>query len=371
MSSSGAAPARLAFAGGGTGGHVVPGLHVLAAAGAGGVEDLLWFTSGRVVEERAFAGLDPRQACERVVLRLEPEGGGAPSLAALLARTPPAVLRARAKLKRHGSRALLALGGFTALPAALAARSLGLPVALLEINAAPGRATRWLAPLAARVLHAWSASLPAHAGARHARIGPPLDPRLFAPGPESGPAREALGFDPQRPLLVVVGGSQGAGALNAFVRAHGAALVAGGLQVLHQTGPGRLAEGLAPRAGYRAVEYVAPMEGALRAATLVLCRGGASTLAELAAVGAPGFVVPYPHHRDRHQERNARELGEGVRVVAEAGLGGELARELARLAGAEGAQERARMRSALRAAVPPGGAERALAELLALCGPSQ
>lgn len=363
---------RVALAGGGTGGHIVPGLHVLdrASAGAARIEDLVWFTSGRPVEERVIGARE--WPGERVVLRLEPRGGGAPSRPGLAARTPAAFLRARAALVRHRTQVLLGLGGFTILPAALAARSLGLPVLLLEINAARGRATRWISPLALRVLHAWRSSLPEGTGetGRDRWIGPPLAPTFLAPGESRDQALRALGLATDRALLCVLGGSQGAGALNRFVLEYGPALLDGGLQILHQTGPGRRAEGLADRPGYLALEFIDGMERVLRAGTLALCRGGASTLAEIAAIGLPALVVPYRGHRDGHQELNARELGAGARICEEASLDGELVDELLRLGGREAASERAAMSRAARAALPPDPAGSVIEELCRACAAS-
>lgn len=376
---------RLAFAGGGTGGHLVPGLHVLAAARARGgtpVADLVWFTSGRAVEERVLARLDEyvRPAgdtrasvatvgVERVALVLEPEGGGAPSRSALVLRTPRAVSVARRALVQHQSEVLLALGGFTGLPAVLAARSLGIPVALLEVNAHAGAATRWLARFARRVFHAWPVTHAAARGDAHVWTGPPLAPE-FTRGPlpaeASERARAELGFDPARPLLAVLGGSQGAAGLNTFVRVHGPALLANGVQLLHQMGPGRLGEALPAVAGYRAVEYVDPAWRALAAATVVLCRGGASTLAEVAALRRPAFVVPYPHHKDQHQEKNARELGDGVVIVRESALGLATRDALIASCGPAGAAERARRSDALARAVPTDAAARIFDELCEL-----
>jgi UDP-N-acetylglucosamine--N-acetylmuramyl-(pentapeptide) pyrophosphoryl-undecaprenol N-acetylglucosamine transferase len=361
---------------------MVPGLHLLAHVRARGdaapIDDLVWFTSGRAVEERVMSSARAASfEFERVALPLEPEGGGAPTRTALCLRTPRAFARARAALRRHRSDVLLGLGGFTALPAVLAARSLGIPVALLEVNARRGAATRWLARCSQRVFHAWPSTLPArdrdsaHAENRRTEIwiGPPLAPefqRAELDRDASARARASLGFDPDRPLLVVLGGSQGALALNAFVRAHAPALVAHGIQVLHQTGPQKLGEGCPPFSGYVPLEWVDPVEGALAAATLVLCRGGASTLAEVAALRAPTIVVPYPHHADRHQEHNARELGAGVRIAPEERLGLALRDEIARLCGPFGAHERERMRDALARAMPVDGSERLYLELCAL-----
>ena len=372
---------RLALAGGGTGGHLLPGRHLVAHLGTRDdveLESLVWFTSGREVEDRALLGLEDELdgvRFERVVLAVEPAGGGAPSRARLASRTPSAVFTARAALRRSGADVLLGLGGFTSLPAVLAARSLGIPVVLLEVNAVSGAATRWLAPLAACVLHTFDGA----AGKGRVRIGPLLPPELgdaatrprdYAEHEERATfERAALGFEATEPLLVVLGGSQGAGSLNTFVREHDAALAAHGVQVLHQTGPGRLAEAAAARAGYRAVEFTQDVPRLLAAATLVLCRAGASTLLELAAAGAPAVVVPYPHAADGHQEKNARELGDGVRVVADADLGAAFVPELVALLGPSRTSERAEMNTKLRAAVPLDGAERALAVLLDLARP--
>lgn len=358
---------RVAFAGGGTGGHIAPGRHLLEHV-EGALGDVLWFCTGRAVEERAFAGLANAQ---RVALDLEPENGGAPSLARLATRTLPGVARARAELRRQRSEVLLGLGGFTTLPAVLAARSLGLPVALLEINAAPGRATRSLARIAARTFHAWRSTLPGEQpSARDLWTGPPLPLRLLGASRNAqsvAQARAELGFAPERPLLVVLGGSQGAKALNEFVAAQASLWSLHGLQVLHQTGPGRSAEAASGEpAGYRAVEFVDDVPALLRAASAVLCRGGASTLAEVAAARCPAWVVPYPHHADQHQERNARALGAGVVIQPQARLDTSFARELLQQLSAafpHALESRAR---ALEGALPLDAAPRIWIELAAL-----
>jgi UDP-N-acetylglucosamine--N-acetylmuramyl-(pentapeptide) pyrophosphoryl-undecaprenol N-acetylglucosamine transferase len=355
----------------------VPGLHLCRSALAD-LADVLWLTSGRAVEARVLGDLAWKLAgasCERVALDLERKGGGAPSRPELLLRSAPAVLRARRALERHGSEILLGLGGFACLPSVLAARSLGLPVALLEMNAVQGSATRWLAPFARRVLHVWKGSAPRSNSGRetsdptHVHVGPPLDPEFDAreiPEGEIAGARAELGFDPDRPLLLVLGGSQGASALNRFVAREADALVRDGLQVLHQTGPGKRGEGRDAFRGYRAVEYLEPMHRALCASTLVLTRGGASALAEIAAIGRPAIVVPYPYHADRHQERNAHELGEGVCVLDESDLASFGRAEILRLAAPSAQGERARMSEILRSSVPHDGASRILAVLASI-----
>lgn len=367
----------VALAGGGTGGHVVPGIRLLEHLRERGQPpaDVLWFGAGRPIEDRVLAGVGEvlgEVPLERVALLLEPKAGGAPSLARLLRRSMPEVLRARSALKRHRSRVLLGLGGYTSLPAVLAARSLGLPVGLLEINAVAGKATRLLAPLARRVYHAWPGTLPAKPGRRHVWIGPPLAPQFRTGRPsaaESRDARAALGLQPDLPLLLVLGGSQGAEGLNRFCRDWAPKILARGVQILHQVGPGRTGEACTPFSGYHGVEYLDDVARALAAATVVLCRGGASTLAEVAARACPAVVVPYPHHRDRHQERNAQALGQGVRILDQKELDGAFLEELVSLCGPDGSAEREEMAASLVASVPLDGGERLVADLHALVAP--
>lgn len=375
-------PLRLAIAGGGTGGHVVPGLHLLdalrsaerkASGDALELDDLLWFHSGRRAESRCLAELDHHPAAprlERVVLELEPDGGGAPTLPRLGRRMIPAFLRARRAMARHRSQVMLGLGGFTTAPAALAARSLRIPVVLLEINATAGKATKSLSPICQRVLHAWRETLPPNReGTKHQLVGPPVAPHFTPPLDLSVAQEEAkddLGFHPDRPLLVVLGGSQGARGLNAFIRQHVSFLLGSGVQVLHQVGPGRRSEGADDLEGYAAVEFLDDVRLALVAADGVLCRGGASTLAEVGAMGTPAWVVPYPHHTDRHQVRNARQLSGGVRIIDEQDLDHGRCEELVRFLGAGGEGERQRMRRDLRAAVPTDAASRVWDQLAQL-----
>ncbi|MEX1023460.1 MAG: UDP-N-acetylglucosamine--N-acetylmuramyl-(pentapeptide) pyrophosphoryl-undecaprenol N-acetylglucosamine transferase [Planctomycetota bacterium] len=354
----------LALAGGGTGGHLLPGLHLLAwfQRLERRPTRVIWFTAGRAIEERVFRQHEPGDyAFERVALALEPSGGGAPSIARTVLRAGPETLRARRALRRSKARVLVGLGGYTSVPAILAAKSLGLPIVLLEINATIGRATRAASGLASVVVHAWPASVPPGAGARHRVLGPPLAPVLADDLP---PATEAR--------LVVLGGSQGALGLNRFVAEHAAALVRGGFEIVHQVGPGRLREAAPPLAGYTAVEYVDDVPALLATARLALVRGGASTLAEVAARRVPAVVVPYPHHADRHQAKNAAALGAGVEIVEESALSTRTVARLLALGGEAGGAERARMRAALEQAFDREAGRR-LAELvgdLAL-GPAQ
>jgi len=321
--------------------------------------DLVWFTSGRAVEDRALAGLEESlegAPWERVTGALEPPGGGAPGLGRIATRLLPEVWSARRTLKRHQSELLLGLGGFSALAPVLAARSLGIPCGWLEVNTVSGRATRVLAPLCQRVWHAWEVT--SRGRDSDVVVGPPLEPSLFAEFDEAGAraAREAQGFDPERPLLVVLGGSQGALGLNRFMAAHAEDLIEGGLSVLHQCGPGRTEEGAGALESYRAVEFVEDVPSLLAGADLALARAGASTVAELGAARVPAVFVPHPASPDRHQHRNAELLGDGAKIVDEALLGPGSVGLLIGLAGPQGRAERESMRATLSGKVPRDGA---------------
>jgi len=201
---------------------------------------------------------------------------------------------------------------------------------------------------------------------RHLLTGPPLNPSFAQVRDDVSDRRSiarAAGLPGDGPLLAVLGGSQGAGSLNQFLTTHAQVLLDAGVEVLHQCGPGRRSEAPANRTGLMVQEYVSDVSNLLHAADLVLCRGGASTLAEVAAARVPAIVVPYPHHGDRHQERNARELGDGVRLVDDAALDGTLAQDLAELAGEAGVEERKRRSRALERAVPLDAAARILTDL--------
>ncbi|QDU66710.1 glycosyltransferase [Engelhardtia mirabilis] len=371
-------PLRLALAGGGTGGHLAPGLHLLDwLVEARGLDDVLWLAGDRRVDRRMLADLAARlDGVPARVRSLGIEGGrdAAPSHGTQLVRMPVAFARARRALVEHRSELLLGLGGYVSLPAVLAARSLGIPVVLLEVNAVMGGATRLLSPLAARILHSVQASMPTGApkDSRHRVSGPPLAPVYTqddgAAQAEASAFVAALGLDPARPLLLVLGGSQGAGPLNGFVREHLDLLLEGGVQVLHQVGPGRRDEGAADRPGYRAVEFVDPTHRALRASTAVLARAGASSLAEIAALGVPAVLVPYPQASGNHQQLNAAQLGAGVVVLPQAQLDAERASALARLIGEEGAERRTSMAAELRRRVPGDGSARLVVKLEELLG---
>jgi UDP-N-acetylglucosamine--N-acetylmuramyl-(pentapeptide) pyrophosphoryl-undecaprenol N-acetylglucosamine transferase len=302
---------RVVFAGGGTGGHLYPGLAVARALP--GHEPLFLIPPDRGDLERIGGEF------QALVLRAP-----RPDRSRLLypVRLAAAVARSRGILQDVRAAAVVGLGGYASVPAALAARTLGLPLYLIQCDAVPGRATRLLARLAHGVglgSERARAALPPRLSCRV--TGTPLRSEAQAKGD-----RADFGLDPLLPTLLVLGGSQGAEGLNTRVLEGLRACGDDAFQVLHCAGArdaARVEEAyrdLPVRA--RVVDFLPAIGRAYDIADLVLARSGASTVAECAARGLPAVYVPYPFHRDRQQAWNALDSvrAGAARLVEEADL---------------------------------------------------
>ena len=310
---------------GGTGGHLSPGIALAEGLAARGHEAVLLVSQKKV---------DARLLEKYPHLRFERMPGTGFSLHPVqFLRCVVSQVRAfvfcvrRVRAMRPDG--LVGFGGFTSAPIVVAGRLLGVPVALHESNRVPGLAIRTLGRLAQRVYLPPGIRLPGIRPAATRHVGLPVR-REFARQPPAE-ARAALGLEPHQKVLVILGGSQGSGALNDWVRAHVASLAAEGIQVYCVTGLGKGRDGGAmftskTGASVRA-EFVAFSDriGALlSAADLVVSRAGAGTLAELIRCETPAILVPYPQAADDHQRANAaffERQGGGI-VVEQTGLAG-------------------------------------------------
>ncbi len=298
------APVRVAIACGGTGGHLYPGLAVAERLWEAGALVTL-VVSKKEVDQQALRG-DTRFD----VLTLPAIGFSARRFFRFTAACLRSYRVARRAFRECPPAALLSMGGFTSVPPAWAVRRAGGTVMLHEANAIPGRANRWLARVARRGFVYFPEAAQRLPMAGTEVVGMPV--RSQFRDLDAGSCRLALGLRPDRPVLLVMGGSQGASGVNeaVFASVPRVARSVPGLQWLHLTGP---AEEAKVRARYRDAgvsarvrPFLTEMELALGAADAAVARAGASSAAELAEVGVPPFFLPYPYAADDHQTANAR-----------------------------------------------------------------
>jgi len=317
MTSGDPLPLSILFAGGGTGGHLYPGLAIAEQISSNSTPTprCLFLCSDRPIDRSI---LTTAGAAFEVIpakpMIFRPRG-----LARFIASWGPSLRAARAlirKERREGRRVVMAsMGGFVAAPCAQAARAERIPIVMVNLDAVPGKANRWIARRADRVISA----IPT---ARGWETIPPIVRREAIASAGQRECRMALGLEPDRHTLLVTGGSQGATSINrfmtAFARANAAVLQ--GWQIIHQAGKDAAAEvesayrGAGINASVR--EFLNPMATAWGAADLAVARCGAGTVAELWANRVPSLLLPYPFHRDDHQRANARVLEEaGAAIV--------------------------------------------------------
>jgi UDP-N-acetylglucosamine--N-acetylmuramyl-(pentapeptide) pyrophosphoryl-undecaprenol N-acetylglucosamine transferase len=317
---------QVVLAGGGSAGHIEP---ALATADALRRHD----PSVQITALGTERGLETRLVPERGYdLALVPAAPLPRRLTGDLFRVPGRIRGAVSEtgqiLRTRRADVVVGFGGYVALPAYLAARRLHVPIVVHEANARPGLANRIGARLTPYVAVASAGiALPhaEHVGIPLRRAVSTLDRTAVR-----AKARAGFGLRPDLPTLLVFGGSQGARRINTALVAAAEALRASGVQVLHAVGAGN--EGtVVPVVGevpYVVVSYLDRMELAYAAADLALCRAGAITCAELAAVGLPAVYVPLPHGNGE-QRLNARpvvEAGGGI-LVDDADLTGEWVRD--------------------------------------------
>ncbi|MFN2488230.1 MAG: undecaprenyldiphospho-muramoylpentapeptide beta-N-acetylglucosaminyltransferase [Actinomycetota bacterium] len=325
---------NIVLAGGGTAGHVNPAL-ALAVALNGHEVAFVGTSTGaeaRLVPAAGwpFAAIEVRGFDRSRPASIFPVGYVAMR----------AVLSARRILQDLAADVVVGMGGYVSLPVCLAARALRVPIVLHEQNIVFGLANRVCKPFARRIAVSFQETL-AHAGSRGVHVGNPVAPEIAHADRSKqrsiGLARFEL--EPGRKTLLVFGGSQGARRVN------DAALELAELwnqrrdrQLLHIAGThGLVAATRAPEPDglvLRVVDFVDHMVQAYAVADLALCRGGATTIAELGAVGLPAIIVPYPYHRDKQQQLHAEVLeraGAAV-VIDDSDATGEcIAREVDRL----------------------------------------
>jgi UDP-N-acetylglucosamine--N-acetylmuramyl-(pentapeptide) pyrophosphoryl-undecaprenol N-acetylglucosamine transferase len=292
---------------GGTGGHVFPALAVADRLRAGGWR-VVWLGARTGME----ATLVPQRGHEMAWIRFSGlRGRGLLAKLLLPLNLLVAFWQSLRAIRAHRPDVVLGMGGYIAFPGGMMAALLGRPLVIHEQNSIAGLANRVLAGVADRILVAFPGALP-----RSELVGNPVREAIArVPAPA---ARYAGRSGPLR--VLVVGGSLGAAALNELVPKALALVPAGDRpQVTHQSGARHLD---ALRAHYSAagveaslVPFIDEMAQAYAAADLVVCRAGATTVAELAAAGVAAILVPFPFAVDDHQTVNARYLADAGAAI--------------------------------------------------------
>lgn len=332
---------RVIIAGGGTGGHLFPALALAQELRGGYGADVLLVGAGSGTE-----GAILTQACPELLRRTSPEplrgssfpvvtirvkglkGVGLGGKVHALAMLPLALRDSRAILKAFWPQVVVGMGGYASGPILLAAALRRLPTLIHEQNAYPGLANRLLAPFVDLVALSTASAAPYLKARRIEVVGLPIREELLKA--DRAEAREALGLSSGRLTVFIFGGSQGAHRINEalvealpYLRGLGEKL-----QFLHATGERDhpMVKQAYEEAGLSALvrPFFREVSLAYALADLCICRAGASTIAELAALGKPSLLIPYPYAANDHQRLNALALVRigGARMLLDRELSG-------------------------------------------------
>jgi UDP-N-acetylglucosamine--N-acetylmuramyl-(pentapeptide) pyrophosphoryl-undecaprenol N-acetylglucosamine transferase len=297
----------IVLAAGGTGGHVFPAEALAESLLARGYRLALVTDSRGATYGGVLGGIETHH------LPLSRMSGGIAARVRSVVSIGTSMFRARALLRKLAPSAVIGFGGYPSLPTVLAATQLGIPSAIHEQNAVLGRANRMLA----RRVNAIATSFP-----EVKFLGPDLQQRAVVTGNPVRPGIRAIRgsayavpTNGDRFRILVVGGSQGASIFSKVVPAALGTLAPHLRERLDVAQQARAEDLEAARAAYAAIGIRADLQpffndvpARLQAAHLVICRSGASTVAELAVAGRPAILVPYPHATDDHQTANATAL---------------------------------------------------------------
>lgn len=329
---------RVVITGGGTGGHIYPGLGIEAAlradAAARGERYKAVFIGNRKGLE---ASIVPQTGVPTAFVPAAPLARRDPfSFVAGLGLNLAGIGVATAALNRFRPDVVIASGGYACFPVVAAASLLRMTrrinplIALLEPNATPGLTNRVLAPLVDEV---WCAPWTASTGSKHNVVtGIPVRPQFKALPPKPR-ARESLSIDPHATVVVVIGGSQGSRSINqtvlSMITEHDLPHEWWILHISGRRDAATMEAGMLstkrPGNRFTLLPYLDDLWTAYSAADLVIARAGASTLGELAVTGRPAILVPYPFAADNHQMANAQAFSDSgaAKVLADGMLTGD------------------------------------------------
>jgi len=314
------------IASGGTGGHLFPALALARELKKRGGVEILFVGAGRGVERDILS----REGFASTTIPIRGlKGKGPGEIVQTLRGLPRALLQASRILKRFRPEVAVGMGGYASWPLLLVAALKGLPTLIHEQNAYPGLANRLLAPFVDIVALSFQEAAPFLRAKRIEVVGLPIRVELLQA--DRARALERFGFEESRLTVLVFGGSQGAHRINLTLVEALPLLYPyrQEIQFLHAAG-GRDVDWV--KEAYKVQGFLAEVEPffqemnlAYAAADLCICRAGAGTVAELAALGKPALLIPYPYAADDHQRLNALVLVRvgGARMLLDRELSGE------------------------------------------------
>jgi UDP-N-acetylglucosamine--N-acetylmuramyl-(pentapeptide) pyrophosphoryl-undecaprenol N-acetylglucosamine transferase len=287
---------RLLIAASGTGGHVFPAVAIAEQLTDYHIE---WLGVPDRMEGKLVGDRYPLHTVKVSGFQGKPGLGTVKTLWRLIT----SVQKVRKILKRGNFQGVFTTGGYISAPAIIAAKSLGIPVVLHESNALPGKVTRFFAPWCTTVAVGFAVAAQS-LKAKTICTGTPVRSQFF----EGSASLEDLNIPDGVPLVVMVGGSQGAVALNQLVRDAAPKWFEQGIWLIHQTGESDPNANSLRHPQYRSLPFYPHMAALFRRADLVISRSGAGTLTELAMTHTPSILVPYPYAAEDHQAINAKEF---------------------------------------------------------------
>ncbi len=313
---------RVAVCGGGTGGHIFPGLSILEAISDSIPIEVMWIGTGREVEKRILKTKEVKYKFEYKWIDARPFYGV--ELKNLLKGgflLPLSIIKARGILRAFSPDILLGIGGYVAGPVIIAAYLSRVPVVLHEQNVIPGLTNRLGGRFSKKIFISFKGAERWFPKNKTMLTGNPVREEFLTVG-EFKRDFQANGNRPWR--ILTIGGSQGARAINRLVSASLSILAKSGMKIeaVHQTGKNDMeyAQKIYNDAAIKAnvVPFIDNMKDAYLWADLVICRAGAGTCAELSITATPSILIPYPHAASGHQLENAKELqGAGASIVLE------------------------------------------------------
>ncbi len=291
------APTRLLIAASGTGGHLFP---AIALAENLSDYEIEWLG----VPNRLETKLVPSQyPLHTIPVEGFQQRFGLGTLR-ILGRLTGSIFQVRRLLKQHKFQGVFTTGGYIAAPVVIAARSLSLPIILHESNAIPGKVTRWFSPWCSAIALGFEPATQYLPRARTTYTGTPVRSQ-FRAGAIDQLSPLDLPIPEDVPLIVVVGGSQGAVAINQLVRQCASAWFNAGAWIVHLTGENDPDANTLKHPQYFPLPFFNNMVRLLKRANLVISRSGAGSLTELAATGTASILIPYPYAAEDHQSYNA------------------------------------------------------------------